>query len=491
MPSSPLPRVIALSVGLVCAAVLVSYVGLGGALASGDVAGALDGLPDASRQQAKGLHWDARLKPWDGSEYMRLGMFFLANNRPGAAIEWLHRATVWSSAEYEPWYYLGLAEKASHNAANAEIAFHKVLRLNPDYAAARYQLASLLLDEGRAPEAVEAFTELSSSGHVDKARVAEALGRALLRTGDNAGAARAFAAAIAKFPSYGDAHAGLSFALRALGDELRAAREARLATNTRAIVPLRIDDPLIERMEQDFPTGLSLFQAAARNHDFHVGIGTMEQALQLDPSMTFGWEYLISLYGAAHRLSDAEKAWGELEKLDTGNTRGRYELAVALGQNGGDRTRAVALLNQALKFDPAFSEAHRALGVLAQKDGNNDEAARQYRAAIEGDPSLAEAYVDLGMLLLKTGDFKGGQAELLRALVPPCEQPERILAREIVILRDSPAEAAWEQAVRAQATARNQISLIAFLNGRKKPEQAQAPVRAADRLLVPPSQPRP
>ncbi len=109
------------------------------------------------------------------------------------------------------------------------------------------------------------------------------------------------------------------------------------------------------------------------------------------------------------------------------------------------------------------------LGVVAELDEDRAEAARQFRLAIDGDPALAEAYVDLGLLLLKNGDSKQGQAELLRALAPPCEQPDRTLARELAALKDNPAEPAFEEGVRAQAEAQNRLSLITLLNNRRKP----------------------
>lgn len=464
MSDSPLPRAVLLSGGLLSAALLIAYGGLGFTFSHHEPA-VLAGLPEPTRLRAEDLYSSVRWQPWNSAAYMRLGELFLANNRTAPAIEWLRRATGWSSG-FEPWYYLGLAQRAAHRIADADASFRAVLRINPDYVAARVQLANLLLDRGLPADAAAAFKDLP--GTVDRPRVFNGLGIALLQQHDYPNAQRAFSTALARFSAYGEARAGLAAALKAQGDETRAAREARLAFNWRAVVPIRTDDPLTESMEQDFPTGLSLFQSAARNRDPRVSLAPMEKAVALDPSMTFAWEYLITLYGLAQRPQDAEKAWGKLQRLDPKSTRGRYELAVALTQNG-NRPKARTLLNEALALDPAFAEAHRMLGVIAQVDGNRDEAARQFRAAFETDPALAEAHVDLGLMLIAGGDTKQGQAELLRALLPPAEQPERTLTRELASLAGNAAEPAFEQAVRAQATAQNQLSLITLLNTRATP----------------------
>jgi Tfp pilus assembly protein PilF len=124
------------------------------------------------------------------------------------------------------------------------------------------------------------------------------------------------------------------------------------------------------------------------------------------------------------------------------------------------------LLGEVLTLDPSYFDAHRVLGVAAELDGNMEEAARQFRTAIEGDPSLSEAHVDLGLVLLRTGHAKEAQAEMLSALLPPCEDPGPTLIRELTALRDPKVEQAYEQAVRAQAERQRQYALIAILNKR-------------------------
>jgi tetratricopeptide (TPR) repeat protein len=466
MSDSPFPRVAALSIGLVGASALVAYAALGLSLARPDSA-ALRGLPEASQQQARQLYWGVGLMPWSSAADMKLGEFFLANDRPAAAAVWLTRATRWETGLWRGWYYLGLADRALHRYADAETAFRKVLALNSDYVAARVQLACLPLDQGRPADAQLTLAALVRTG-ADQTRLAQAIGLAMLRQENYQGARRSFEQALSRFSAYGDAHAGLAAALRGLGETQQAMREERLAHNQRGIVPPPTDDPLSETMDQEFPTARSLFQQAARNRDVRTAVETFQKAVALDPGMTNAWENLIALYGQAKRPLDAERAWNRLAKIDPKNVRGRYNLGVALGQSG-QRAKSAVYLNQVIELDPSYNDAHRMLGQLAQLDGNLPEAEKEFRTAFTNEPGMSDAHTDLAMLFLKSGHTKEAVAEFLRALLPPCEQPERTLLRELTMLRDQPIEQSFEDAVKAQAAANNQPALITMINNRKKP----------------------
>lgn len=466
MANSPFPRVAILSAGLIFASALICYADLGFSLARAD-ADALVGLPEASQQQARELYAAVRWQPWSATADMRLGEFFLTNNRPASALVWLARSVRWDTGDWHAWYYLGLAQRASHNYPDAQAAFRRVVELNPDYVAARFRQADLLLDQGRFDTALAVYQALGRYG-AEPAHLAESTGTALLREKKYSEAAIAFNRAITGFAPYGAAHDGLAEAMRALGDDLRATREARLARTARGVIPAHSDDPLTEQMEQDFPTALTLYQHGARDTDPRRAAATMEKALALDPGMTIAWETIISIYGRAHLPNDAERAWTQLSRLDPGNIRGRYDLGVALGQNG-QRAKAAVYLNQVLAMDPSNASANRMLGQLAELEGNTAEAARQFHTALEKDPTAAETHVDLGMLLLKSGDTRGAEDELLRALLPPCDQPERTLLRELADLRNQPIAENYAEAVRVQAEQKGQPVLIALLNDRKKP----------------------
>ncbi len=457
--------------GLICASALAAYVGMGWSLAQPETRD-LAGLPRVTQIQARELYSGLRSRPWSSDAEIRLGMFFLANNRPAAAAAWLQRALVWNPNSWQAWYYLGRAQRLARHFGAAQTAFKKVVALNPDYVAARVQMADLLLDGGLYDDAAAAYESLLRLGG-DEVRVAESIANAQLRGGNYRAAARAYSQVLARFPSYGEAHAGLAIALQATGEDRRAAREQRLARNYAGILPVLPDDPLTDAMEQEFPTATSLFQQAIRDREPKNAIETLRKALALDPKMVNGWVLMINLYGQVHKPRDAEDALRLLEQVDPKNERGRYAVALALTQ-AGNRTKAAEYLDQALAIDPNDADAHRMLGIVKQLDHDETEAAKQYRTALEIDPAMAEAHIDLGLMLLKQGQTREAQAELLRALVPPCETPERMLSRELAALSDPAFEASFEQAVRAQAEEKKQPGLITLLNNRKRPAEQQS-----------------
>ena len=360
MQGFPFFKLAGLAGGLLCSSALAVYVGMGWSLARPETE-ALAGLPRTTQiQGSRTLRRSAGASP--GAAMPKSGwacFFWRTTGRrrqpPGCSGHWSGNPDSWQA-----WYYLGRAQRAAHHYGAAQTALKKVIALNPDYVAARVQIADLLMDGGLYDDASGAYTALLRAGG-DELRMAESIGNAELRGGHYRAAERAYTQVLARFPSYGEAHAGLAVALKALGEQQRASREERLARNYEGIVPVLPDDPLTEEMEQEFPTAGSLFQRAIRDRDPKNGIETMRKALSLDPEMRDGWIAMITLYGQAHQPRDAEDALRLLEQIDPKNERGRYAVAVALTQ-AGSRTKAAEYLKQAIVLEPSDADAHRMAG---------------------------------------------------------------------------------------------------------------------------------
>ena len=71
--------------------------------------------------------------------------------------------------------------------------------------------------------------------------------------------------------------------------------------------------------------------------------------------------------------------------------------------NQGQLDKAQDCYLRALAINPDFAEAHNNLGILFTKQGKKNEAIEQYRKAIELKPSRAEFYNNLGNLLANQG----------------------------------------------------------------------------------------
>ncbi len=70
----------------------------------------------------------------------------------------------------------------------------------------------------------------------------------------------------------------------------------------------------------------------------------------------------------------------------------------------GRAPEALRELDEALKLDPTFAEAHRARGLVLEFGfGRTAEAEAEYRRALELRPAYPEAHNDRGQLLAKSG----------------------------------------------------------------------------------------
>ncbi len=70
----------------------------------------------------------------------------------------------------------------------------------------------------------------------------------------------------------------------------------------------------------------------------------------------------------------------------------------------GDSARVVSLLEDVVRRDPAYAEAHNYLGIAYTRRRRFEDAEREYRLLLELDPSSASAHNNLGSLALTRGD---------------------------------------------------------------------------------------
>jgi tetratricopeptide (TPR) repeat protein len=80
-----------------------------------------------------------------------------------------------------------------------------------------------------------------------------------------------------------------------------------------------------------------------------------------------------------------------------------FARGIALEENPGTQTEAMAAYQKVLDLDPAHAAAHINLGTLYYNRQDFALAETHYRKAIETDPRYALAYFDLGNVLDETG----------------------------------------------------------------------------------------
>ncbi len=323
-----------------------------------------------------------------------------------------------------------LYEAGGHDAELVALCEHRAAAeeqaLDPAAAVALWSKAAELAEGklGDVPRAVAAHRRASALG---AARADEALARLLTSRGDHAGAAEVLDRICERTPPEGLAEPVLRLvdALRAAGRPGAArSRLERAARSAPAAAPLRerlatlyketgewralahlIAEGAFETPDRSVRAA-RLREAAeiylVREGDPAAAIPLLEQAAELLPDDT-----------AVHlRLASARRATGDLDQAAEtlrsmlaayGARRPKeravvhFELAqVSLAK--GDRTRAVAELDAALRIDPAHPEILQALARLSFEEGQLERAARTYRALLlvvrrprgEDGPNLTE-----------------------------------------------------------------------------------------------------
>ncbi len=137
------------------------------------------------------------------------------------------------------------------------------------------------------------------------------------------------------------------------------------------------------------------------------------------------------LLACAHGPSRKERQAAEIH----------HDLAVE-AIRGGRAGEALRELDEALKLDPSFAEAHRARGlVLEFGHGRLAEAEREYRRALELKPEYPEASNDLGQVLAKTGRWDEALARFDDAL-------QDMMYREPWVARCNKGQALWRMGKR-------------------------------------------
>jgi hypothetical protein len=78
--------------------------------------------------------------------------------------------------------------------------------------------------------------------------------------------------------------------------------------------------------------------------------------------------------------------------------------------------KAIAKLEQAIRIDPAYRDAHINLGVLYVRLGRTADARAEFQKALEIGPPAAPLYVDLALASSALGDYRAAETFAHKAL---------------------------------------------------------------------------
>jgi len=142
--------------------------------------------------------------------------------------------------------------------------------------------------------------------------------------------------------------------------------------------------------------GLGVAFYSLRRYD--EAVESLCQAVDLDPRDTKALDFL----GKMHDLSPqyANQVAGHLARfvqLYPKNAAANYYYALSLGSRGE------SYLQKAVQLDPAFTEAHYHLGLLAEAGGESGKAIAQYEITVQQRPDFSQAHYRLARLYQKSG----------------------------------------------------------------------------------------
>ncbi|MDE2024133.1 MAG: sulfotransferase [Gammaproteobacteria bacterium] len=266
------------------------------------------------------------------------------------------------------------------HAQAAQLARH-LLQQSPQHTGAWFLLGSVLLDDGRADEALPC---LQTAARLEPAHpgILRALGTAHFNRQQWQEAARQFDLAL----RHGPADAGLlnnfGVTLKELGDS-----EAAIAIYRQAL-QLEPNDARIHN---------NLALALNREHDYAAAIEAYKRSTQLDPRNAAVWINLATLLEQTNRLDETEEVLAHALQLDPHSARLALVAAKCLRRRG-DTESAIARLQGALNQPTLNKELQRnlefELGRNFDLQGDSDEAYRHFvlgnRLTLEAWPELAD-----------------------------------------------------------------------------------------------------
>ncbi|HLJ55947.1 MAG TPA: tetratricopeptide repeat protein [Chthonomonadaceae bacterium] len=391
-----------------------------------------------------------RLAPRDATILRWIGFLELERQNYQAAREPLERAVQLDPNSVVAHLDLGNVYDGLKQYPSALEEFRKVTRLKPDSADAFYDIGLTYSKLGRWAEAAEALNNAArldaaaahgAAGMREDPAIQDALGYALMNTGDVRGARDAYQRAVSLAPDNAEFNYHLALAWRRLADEHKAAPETALA-NARRALKVAVDrtpgnfeftelyGEILFDMDQNAEAAVQFARAAEMektqyNPVYNLAVaytrlGVSRQAdaerayaraLSLvkpgdDPS--YRRNALSGLASTQIRLRRYDDAIGSLKTLTAefpSDTSGWVNLATAY-RFKGDENGEIDALRGALANSSGYAniaQVHAALGALLYRRGETSAALDQYAAANRARPNNADILNGLALAEEKAG----------------------------------------------------------------------------------------
>jgi tetratricopeptide (TPR) repeat protein len=364
---------------------------------------------------------------------------------------------------------LGLVYAAQSEDAKANEHLAKAVRLKPDDAAARSNLAASYARLGKLDQAQEQFSkaaELAPNNFDTNHNLGEIyvhrgdLGRAIpflekarqIEPGsyDNGydlslayfmsgrlEDARKSVKELLKVKNTGELHNLLAQIEEKAGDFVKASTEFEAAAHLEPsesnlfdwggeLLLHRTLDPAVQVFEEAtkrYPNsarlmvGLGMAYYARGNYD--DAVRTFLRGADLDPTDARCYKFLSRAYDSSpSQAAEVIERFRRYAELQPNNGRALYYYAMSLwkGKRAQDPAldlkQVESLLQRAVAADPKLAEAYVQIGNLNSDQGRFAEAIPQYQRALALDEDLVDAHYRLGQAFVRTGQKDKGQEQL-------------------------------------------------------------------------------
>ena len=132
--------------------------------------------------------------------------------------------------------------------------------------------------------------------------------------------------------------------------------------------------------------------------------GHFQQAVEQQPGFYEAWVNLGAVLQTKGDLKEAERCYRQALALRP-DARGYFNLGTAFyGQ--GERQKAIAAFQEALRIEPKFADAWNGLGESYRDQGDMAEAVNCYKTALQAEPGHARANYNLGEFHCLAGEYE-------------------------------------------------------------------------------------
>jgi tetratricopeptide (TPR) repeat protein len=327
------------------------------------------------------------------------------------------------------------APNPSAASVGRETSLRETLGRDPSDFVANHQLGQLLIDNGRANEAIPYFERAAAANPADFTNAYD-LALANAEAGHYKTACD-HARTLLALHDTAELHHLLGDVEEKLGDSLEAVHQYQRAVELEPTESYLFDwgselllhhapEPALEvfnRGHQLFPrsarmligTGAAWFARGS----YDQAIREICQASDLNPDDSIPYLFLGRMLDA--KTTPSAEAVEKLQRfvtLQPQNAKANYYYAVALWKTRTSSRDAVVasrvetLLNNSVRLDPGFAAAHLQLGILRSDKGDDPGAILEYQQAVRIDPQMEEAHYRLAQAYRQNGDTDKAKEEL-------------------------------------------------------------------------------